>query len=123
MIWGIGTFDKSNAVLFCCWWMILLSFAMVEVLVVFEVNSLQELALACLTAHLCSLLRRLYSAQWVPPFLWARWWALLTLCLLVSSSVVHQVSLWDSVMVFLGQDMSSAEVILLYRYVSSDTIV
>ena len=96
---------------------------MVEVLVVFEVNSLQELALACLTAYLCSLLRMLYSAQYVPPFLWARWWALLTLCLLVSSSVVHQVSLWDSVMVFLGQDMSSADVILLYRYASSVSIV
>ena len=29
----------------------------------FEVNSLHELAFACLTAYLCSLLRRLYSAQ------------------------------------------------------------
>ena len=96
---------------------------MVEVLVVLEVKSLQEIALACLTAYLCSLLKRWYSFQCDPHCLMARWWALLTLCLLVSSSEVHQVSLCDSVMVFLGQDTSNAEVILLYRYVSSDTIV
>ena len=82
--------------------MILLSFAMVDVLLVFDVNSLHELALACLTAYLCSLLMRLYSAQFWPPFVMARWWARLTLCLLESSSEVHHVSLWHSVMVFLG---------------------
>ena len=93
--------------------MILLNFAMVDVLFVFEVNSIHELAFACLTAYLCSLFIRLYSAQfWPPPFVLAKWWARLTLCLLWSSSEVHHVSLWDSVMVFLGQALSNAEVIL-----------
>ena len=96
---------------------------MVDVMLVFEVNSLHELALACLTAYLCSLLMRLYSAQFWPPFVMARWWARLTLCLLESSSEVHHVSLWHSVMFFGGQALSKAEVILSYRYEISASIV
>ena len=88
------------------------SFAMVEVFVVFEVNSLQELALAFLTAYLCSHLLMFYWAHCGPPLVWAIWCALLTLCLLISSSKVHHVSLWHSVMVFWGHDVSRAEVIL-----------
>ena len=68
-----GHLSNPIQFLFCWRYMILLSFAMVDVLLVFEVNSLHELALAFLTAYLCSLLMRLYSAQFWPPFVVARW--------------------------------------------------
>ena len=68
-----GHLSNPIQFLFCWWCIILLSFDMVDVLLVFVVNSLRELALACLTAYLFSLLMRLYSAQFRPPFVLARW--------------------------------------------------
>ena len=109
--------------LFCCLCIMLLSFAIAEVLLVLVVNSLQELLFAIRTAYLCSLLAMLYSSQWCPPFFRTRWWHLRALCLLSSSSDVHHVSLWLSVMVRFGQAMSKAEVIRLYSLLSSDSIV
>ena len=66
--WLFGRFTSPMQILFCCWCIILFNFDMVEVFDVFEVNSLHDLDLALLTAYLCSLLRRLYSAQLWPPF-------------------------------------------------------